>query len=110
MKKAEKKITKRDIVTGVFLALYAAAVLVGGVFLIPKGGLGVLALFGIMILGLILLVTWHSISYSYICRGCRNQFKINFYKDLFSPQTKSTKYLKCPKCGERTWAKEVARN
>jgi len=110
MKKAEKKITKRDVITGVFLALYAAAVIVGGVFLIPRGGLGILGLFGIMILGLILLVTWHSIKYAYICKECKSQFNINFYKDLFAPQTTTTKYLKCPKCGTRTWAKEVARN
>jgi len=109
MNKTKKKFTKRDIFTAIFLALFVAAVILGGVFLLPKGGFGVLGLFGILLLGLVLLVTWHSTNYAYVCKECKHNFRINFYKDLFAPQTTTTKYLKCPKCGKKTWAKETNR-
>jgi len=61
----------------------------------------------IAIVGMFLLVTWHSKNYAYICKNCSNKFTLSTFQDFVSPQGLTTKYAKCPKCGKRTWAKVV---
>jgi DNA-directed RNA polymerase subunit RPC12/RpoP len=61
----------------------------------------------IAIAGLLLLVTWHSKHFAYICKSCGNKFTLSALEDLISPQGVTTKYAKCPKCNKRTWARVI---
>ena len=43
----------------------------------------------------------------YECRKCYHKFKPSYLAALIAPHLHTTRYLKCPKCGERTMAKKV---
>lgn len=61
----------------------------------------------IAIVGLVILALWHSKTYEYVCENCNNKFSIHALADLISPQGVTTKYVMCPKCHKRTWAKVI---
>ena len=60
-----------------------------------------LALVAIALAG---LVRSHSRNTFYTCRACNAQFEITVWRDFLSPHTLTQKYLKCPRCGVRSWA------
>ena len=43
----------------------------------------------------------------YECKKCHNKFVPTFAQALNAPHMATTRYLKCPKCNKRTWAKKV---
>ena len=44
----------------------------------------------------------------YECRKCHHRYAPDSYwKVMFSTHLDTTRYLKCPKCGKRSWAKKV---
>ncbi len=43
----------------------------------------------------------------YECKECHNKFVPSYLKALMAPHMSTIRYLKCPKCGKRTWAKKV---
>lgn len=104
----EIETTKKDWKkTIVYLAFYIVAVIIGAVLLIP---IYWYLWTVIVILGLIILVQWHSKSAVYRCTNCGNEFQVSFITDLMSPQgvgkdetdkTYGWKYLKCPECEKR---------
>ena len=55
--------------------------------------------------GLFYLVRWHSKNTAYHCPNCHNEFEISGWEDFISPHAIDKKYLKCPYCGKRKWAK-----
>lgn len=69
--------------TIVYLALYMFAVIIGAILLIPVYWYLWTV---IVILGLILLIQWHSKSAIYKCTNCGNEFQVSFITDLISPQ------------------------
>lgn len=93
--------------TIIYLAIYMIALIIGASLLIPSYWyLWVV----IVILGLIILVRWHSESAIYKCTNCGNEFQVSFITDFTSPQGVGKdktgeiygwKYLKCPQCKKR---------
>ena len=43
----------------------------------------------------------------YECRACHHKHVPSYAKALYAPHMSTTRYLKCPKCGKRTWSKKV---
>ena len=44
----------------------------------------------------------------YECRECHHRFtQTNYWAALISPHFHTTRYLRCPKCNQRSWAKKV---
>ena len=43
----------------------------------------------------------------YECKNCHNKFVPNYLTAMMMPHIHTTRYLKCPKCNKRTWAKKV---
>ena len=43
----------------------------------------------------------------YECRNCHHRYTTTYFKALMAPHMSTTRYLKCPKCGKRNWAKKV---
>ena len=41
----------------------------------------------------------------YECRKCGHTFKPTFNQYLWGPHSLTTRYLKCPKCEEKSWCK-----
>jgi DNA-directed RNA polymerase subunit RPC12/RpoP len=102
------EITRRDWKkTIIYLAIYMITLIIGAILLIPSYWYLWIV---IVIVGLILLIQWHSKSDVYRCTNCGNEFQVSFITDLISPQgvgkddagkTYGWKYLKCPQCKKR---------
>lgn len=43
----------------------------------------------------------------YECKECKDKFVPTYKEIMFSLHIGTTRYLKCPKCNKRTWAKKV---
>ena len=43
----------------------------------------------------------------YECRKCHNKFIPTYKEALFAMHISTTRYLKCPECHKRSWAKKV---
>ena len=43
----------------------------------------------------------------YECKKCHHRFVSSYMEALIAPHMSTTRYLKCPKCGKKTWAKKV---
>ena len=43
----------------------------------------------------------------YECKKCRNRFIPTFMQAVIAPHMSTTRYLKCPECHKRSWAKKV---
>ena len=43
----------------------------------------------------------------YECKKCNHKFIPTYKQALFAPHMSTTRYLKCPKCSKRSWAKKV---
>jgi DNA-directed RNA polymerase subunit RPC12/RpoP len=58
---------------------------------------------------LAMLVRWHAAKTGYRCPGCGREFMISAWADLPSPHMLTTKYVKCPECGQRAWIEALMR-
>jgi DNA-directed RNA polymerase subunit RPC12/RpoP len=43
----------------------------------------------------------------YECKNCHNKFIPEYREVLWAPHMSTTRYLKCPECKKRSWAKKV---
>ena len=43
----------------------------------------------------------------HVCKNCNEKFVPSYMHAMFAPHIGYTRYLKCPKCGKRSWAKKV---
>ena len=43
----------------------------------------------------------------YECKKCHHKHVPSYFKALLAPHINTTRYLKCPKCGKRSWSKKV---
>lgn len=43
----------------------------------------------------------------YECKACHHRHIPTYFSALMSVHMSTTRYLKCPKCGKRTWSKKV---
>lgn len=101
-----QKTTKEDwISTIIYIAIFLAVIIIGATFLLPVYWY----VWPVLVIGgLFLLVRWHAKNFAYHCPKCGHEFEISTFTDFISPQGPSKsggwKYLKCPKCRERSRA------
>ena len=43
----------------------------------------------------------------YECRSCGHRYVPTYWQTNFAPHTGRTRYMKCPKCGKRSWQRKV---
>lgn len=43
----------------------------------------------------------------YECKKCHHKHVPSYFNILWAPHMSTTRYLKCPKCGKRSWSKKV---
>lgn len=59
------------------------------------------------------IVAWHTTKYGYRCSSCGHDFEISFLRNLTSPHVPTEdggqKYLRCPGCNEKAWARIVVK-
>lgn len=60
--------------------------------------------------GLGWLVRWHAKNTAYLCLKCDHSFAIAPLRDFLSPQLSQKKLLRCPRCEESSWCREISRS
>jgi len=102
-----KKPAKRDwIRIIVYIAVFVGVITIGAIFLLPTYFYIWLIL---VIGGLLLFVRWHVKNFAYRCLRCGHEFEISIFIYFISPHGPGWKYLKCPKCHERSRATMIKR-
>lgn len=87
-----------------FAGIFAAA------FLIPEGVWQVVTILGICVVFLIPCFYALKLEVSvgaYKCRNCGHEIVPAYSEALWAMHMGTTRYLKCPECGKRTWCKKV---
>ena len=56
------------------------------------------------------LARWHAAHYAYQCPNCGQHFEIGTSTDLISRHMQQTRYLNCPGCGKRDWARAIPKS
>ena len=91
-----------------FLALLASIFVAR--FLIPEGIWQIVTISGAVVIFLIPCFYALKLEISvgaYKCKNCGNEFVPTYAEALSAMHVHTTRYLKCPKCGKRTWCKKV---
>lgn len=57
----------------------------------------------VIIIGVLLLVIWHTKNFAYLCPTCGEIFEISNLENFLGPNGGNKKYLKCPRCRKRRW-------
>jgi hypothetical protein len=70
-------------------------------FTLIFGGLGV------FFIALLFLVRIEQKAGYYECKCCGYKYVPTYKQTLFSMHVNRTRYLKCPKCGKKSWSKKV---
>ena len=42
----------------------------------------------------------------YVCKSCNHYYQPSYMSVLWAPHSGRTRYMKCPKCGKRSWQKK----
>ena len=87
-----------------------SAGILAAVFLIPEGVWQLVTIIGICIVFLIPCFYALKLEVSvgaYKCKNCGNEIVPTYTQALNAMHMGTTRYLKCPKCGKRTWCKKV---
>ncbi len=79
-------------------------------FLIPEGVWQLVAVIGACVL--FLLPCFYALKLevsvgAYKCKGCGHEFVPTYAEALWAMHMGTTRHLKCPSCGKRTWCKKV---
>lgn len=105
MTRYQETIKEDWIMTIIYVAVFVAIIIIGAIFLLPVYWY----IWLILVAGsLFLLVKWHSKNFAYRCSKCGHEFEISTFTDFVSlhgvNKSGSWKYLKCPKCHEKSRA------
>ena len=112
-KKLEKK--NKTIWTAMWAILFACIIgLLAGAslvaFLIPEGVWQTVAMIGVCVL--FILPCFYALKLeisvgAYKCKNCGHEIVPTYSQALWAMHMGTTRYLKCPECGKRTWCKKV---
>ena len=79
-------------------------------YLIPEGAWQAVAMIGICLLFLVPCFYALKLEISvgaYKCKNCGHEIVPTYFEALNAMHIGTTRFLKCPKCGKRTWCKKV---
>ena len=97
------------VIMSVSIIALLAGVLIAG-FLIPEGVWQLVAIIGIVVIFLIPCFYALKLEISvgaYKCKNCGHEIVPTYKQALNALHRGTTRYLKCPECGKRTWCKKV---
>jgi DNA-directed RNA polymerase subunit RPC12/RpoP len=104
-----RRMIRTDLKTIAFVVLYIMSIVAAAMLVVAVPTIGFFVFLAVVVVGLYLVLSWHTGKYAYICKACGETFAITLLQNLLAPHTFTTQYLRCPKCGQRTWATGVIR-
>ena len=106
---ADKRLLTMEVVTGILLAFVMLASMVLAVHLpIEEWLQGVIILIGLLpiLIATPFMLRIEQIAGYYQCGQCSHQYIPSYKQVFFAAHVNRTRYMKCPKCGKRSWQKK----
>lgn len=103
---------KGKVILSVIGVVLSIALLVASIMLAEYEMIKSIGAITLIVIAVVLV--WIAISYAakieyetnvYECRKCGHTFKPTFKAYIWGAHTLTTRHLKCPKCGEKSWCK-----
>lgn len=110
MEDQRTRTVRTDRRTIAYVVLYILAIVASSMLVVATPMVGFFVFIVVVVVGLYLVLSWHTAKYAYVCKACGEKFSITLLQNMVAPHTLSTQYLRCPKCGQRTWATGVLRD
>ncbi len=107
---ADKRLLNMEIVIGVIGTIFYLALIFVASFIEMQLWLRVVLICGGLVVFLIAILFSLRIEQKagyYECKCCKNRYIPTFKQALFAMHVNRTRYMKCPKCGKKSWNKKV---
>lgn len=114
LKKQEEEKNKQ-LIMSMWVLLMSSLIFYLGIIVLAGYTLGETTLYGIIVgVSTIILVAvaFYGLKLEvdtgyYECRNCHHRFTVKYIMALIAPHMFTTRYLRCPKCNEKSWAKKI---
>jgi len=107
---ADKRMLSLEIVIGVLSSTILFSLIFLASFLEMEAWLRILLIvfgFVLFIIGIMYAVKIEQVAGYYECAKCRNRYVPTFKSVFFAMHVNRTRYMKCPKCHQKSWNKKV---
>lgn len=107
---ADKQMLMLEIVIGVLSCVILFSMVFVAAFLPMKDWVRIVLIVGGFIpsiIGICFALRIEQTAGYYECQACSHRYVPSFKSVFFAMHTGRTRYMKCPKCGKRTWQKKV---
>ena len=107
---ADKQMLMLEIVIGVLSCVILFSMVFVAAFLPMKDWVRIVLIVGgfiPFIIGICFALRIEQTAGYYECQACSHRYVPSFKSVFFAMHTGRTRYMKCPKCGKRTWQKKV---
>ena len=112
----QEELKNKKLITDMYVLAITAVIFYIGITLLAAYTLGEGTLFGIIVAvstAFLVIVAFYAFKLEidagyYECRKCHHRYvPDSYFKVMISPHLNTTRFLKCPKCGKRSWSKKV---
>jgi transcriptional regulator with XRE-family HTH domain len=107
---SDRRLLNMEIVLGVVISFLYIAILFIACFVEMATWLRFALIFGglgVFFIAILFLVRIEQKAGYYECKCCGHKYVPTYKQTLFSMHVNRTRYLKCPKCGKKSWSKKV---
>jgi transcriptional regulator with XRE-family HTH domain/DNA-directed RNA polymerase subunit RPC12/RpoP len=107
---SDRRLLNMEIVLGVVISVLYLAISFIACFVEMATWLRFTLIFGglgVFFIALLFLVRIEQKAGYYECKCCGHKYVPTYKQTLFSMHINRTRYLKCPKCGKKSWSKKV---
>jgi len=107
---SDRRLLNMEIVLGVVISVLYLAINFIACFVEMATWLRFTLIFGglgVFFIALLFLVRIEQKAGYYECKCCGHKYVPTYKQTLFSMHINRTRYLKCPKCGKKSWSKKV---
>ena len=112
----QEELKNKKLITDMYVLAITAVIFYIGITVLAAYTLGEGTLFGIIVAvstAFLVIVAFYAFKLEidagyYECRKCHHRYvPDSYFKVMISPHLNTTRFLKCPKCGKRSWSKKV---
>ena len=112
----QEELKNKKMITDMYVLVITTVVFYIGIIMLASFTLGEGTLFGIIVAVstiVLVMVAFYALKLEvdagyYECKKCNHRYvPDSYFKVMIAPHINTTRYLKCPKCGKRSWSKKV---
>lgn len=112
----QEELKNKKMITDMYVLTITTVIFYIGITLLAAYTLGEGTLFGIIVAVstvILVIVAFYALKLEidagyYECKKCHHRYvPDSYFKVMLAPHLDTVRYLKCPKCGKRSWSKKV---